>query len=193
MPRRQGTSQHCRTPLLTGALLAAIWIVLLPLPARAHAALVSSNPTDGAVVATAPVEVTLTFDETVMAPAYVVVKAPDGSDVADGSATIDGATVTQAVRLVPQQGAYSASYRVVSDDGHPVQGTIKFSVDPAHATSATAAASTDCSGGDCAGTPFFQRESTWVVIGLAALAIAIAVVFALGLRSSSDATPGGGG
>jgi methionine-rich copper-binding protein CopC len=193
MPRRPGQPPRRRMPMWAAALLlAATWVVLLPLPAQAHAALVSSSPSDGAVVASAPTEVTFTFDETVMAPAYVVVKAPDGSNVVQGSATISGATVTQAVRLVPQQGAYSASYRVVSDDGHPVQGTIDFTVDPAHAATARASTSPLCSG-DCTSTPVWQRESTWVVIALAALAMAISLVFALGLRSGSDATPGGDG
>jgi methionine-rich copper-binding protein CopC len=191
MPRRPRQPQRHRTPIWAAVLLAAMWVVLLPLPAQAHAALVSSDPTDGAVVASAPTEVTFTFDETVKAPAYAVVKAPDGSNVAQGSATIDGATVTQTVRLVPQQGAYSASYSVMSDDGHRVVGTINFTVDPAHAT--TASSTSGCSGDACASTPFLQRETTWVVIALAALAIALALVFAFGLRSRSDTTPGGDG
>jgi copper resistance protein C len=197
MPRRPGPPQSRRRPVWAGALLAALAIVLLPLPAQAHAALVSSSPTDGAVVASAPTEVTFTFDEAVMAPAYVVVKAPDGANVAQGSATVDGATVTQAVALVPEQGAYSVSYRVVSDDGHPVTGTIQFNVDPAHADTSsapqTASASDACSGSGCSGTSFWHRESTWVVVALAALAIAIAIAFALGLRSSSPSRPGGHG
>jgi copper resistance protein C len=192
MPRHPRHTQHHHTPTWVAALvLAATFVVVLPLPAQAHAALVSSSPTDGAVVASAPTEVMFTFDETVKAPAFAVVKAPDGSNIAQGSATIDGSTVTQAVRLVPQQGAYSASYSVMSDDGHRVVGTINFTVDPSHATAASTASA--CSGNACAGTPFLQRESTWVVIALAALAIAIALVFAFGLRSRSDTTPGGNG
>ena len=58
-----------RRPLAAAALLAALISLLFGLvlagasPASAHAALTGSDPQDGAVVATAPEEVTLTFSE----------------------------------------------------------------------------------------------------------------------------------
>jgi copper resistance protein C len=194
MPRRprQPRRRLPRSALWVGALLAAGWVVLLPLPAQAHAALVSSSPSDGDVVAGAPAEVSFTFDEDVVAPAFVSVIAPDGSNVAQGEAVIDGPTVTQAVRLVPEQGAYSAGYRVVSDDGHPVTGTIHFTVDPKHATSMPTApvCADDCGPAD-SGTGLWHRESTWVVVALSALAVGIALVVVFGMRSGA-APPGPG-
>ena len=181
----------------TGVLFATAAIVLTPLPAQAHAALISSSPADGDVVASVPTEVVFTFDDALGSPAFVSVVGPDGSNIADGDAVIDGATVTQAVRLFPQQGKYTASYRVVSDDGHPVTGTIRFTVDPAHATSSPSStpAGATCSGDGCpqAGSSVWDRESTWVVVALVALAIGIAVVFAVGLRSGSTSDQGGDG
>jgi methionine-rich copper-binding protein CopC len=164
-------------------------------PALAHTALVSSDPTDGEVVASAPTEVALTFDEAIGTPAFVSVVGPDGSDIADGDPVIDDGTVTQAVKILPQQGAYTAAYRVLSADGHPVTGEIHFAVDPAAAaTSETAQTpATACvEGCDAASsTSLWQRESTWIVVALVALAVGIAMVFALGLRSRPS-NPGSG-
>lgn len=197
MARRRPQRRLSPAAVLAGVLLTGAWLVLLPLPAQAHAALVSSSPSDGAVLGAAPAEVVLTFDEDVSTPAFVSVIAPDGSNVAQGEAAIDGATVTQAVRLVPEQGAYSIGYRVVSDDGHPVTGAIHFTVDPKNATttptSPTSPACTDNCDTQASGTAFWDRESTWVVVALAALAVGIALVFALGLRSGAAGPDSGGG
>ncbi|GAA1908229.1 hypothetical protein GCM10009737_06520 [Nocardioides lentus] len=95
--------------------------------AAAHASLVSATPADGAVVDTPPSEVALTFSEEVRDPAFVSV-SHDGQRVgADGRAEVDGATVS-----VPQTGteagAYTVAYRVVSADGHPIEGEYTFEV-----------------------------------------------------------------
>ena len=192
-PARRGRLLAAR---LAGVAAAVAFVVLTPLPAQAHAALVSSSPSDGDVVTSVPTEVSFTFDESVVSPAFVSVIGPDGSNIADGNAVVDGATVRQAVRLFPQQGRYSASYRVVSDDGHPVTGTIRFTVDPVHGTDApTSPAVAACAADGCgdSGTPLWQRESTWIVVALAGLAAAIVLIFALGLRSGSSSSDAGGG
>jgi copper resistance protein C len=195
----QRTSRRSHTAALgAGALVAAAFALLAPLPAYAHATLISSRPSDGAVLARVPTEVVFTFDEAVASPAFVSVIGPDGANIADGDAVIDEANVTQAVRLVPTQGPYSASFRVVSDDGHPVTGTVHFTVDRTHGTSAPSTSSASACTDGClrtsAGTPFWHRESTWVVIALGALAVAIALVFAFGLPTGpASSDPGGDG
>lgn len=105
------------TPLAIGGLAA---------PASAHASLVGTDPEAGSSIATLPDTVTLTFSQDMRAPAYVVVTGPDG-DVVEGDPTIDGAEVTQAVGAAPA-GDYTLTYRVVSDDGHPVSGSVPFEV-----------------------------------------------------------------
>jgi methionine-rich copper-binding protein CopC len=179
-----------------GTLVASAFVVLSALPAQAHASLISSSPADGDVVASVPIEVTFTFDDSLGSPAYVTVAGPDGSNIADGAAVVDGATVTQAVRLFPQSGKYTASYRVVSDDGHPVTGTIHFTVDPVHGTTAPSSAT---SGGSTCGpegcgdeTAFWQRESTWIVVAVAGFALALLLVFVVGMRSGSTSPEAGG-
>ena len=95
-------------------------------PASAHASLIGSDPADGAVLQTAPTTVTLTFDDNLANfEPVVTVTGPDGTAYQTGTATVDGAR--RAARFRPYRPrAYTIAYRVVSDDGHPVEGTVTF-------------------------------------------------------------------
>jgi len=160
------------------ALVAAVALCVLVTvaPASAHAELVSSNPTDGATLPSLPAEVVLTFDENVGTPAYVSVTDADGTSVASGEAAIDGATVTQRLSTTAAAGTYSLAYRVVSDDGHPVTGTLGFTVtgdttSPAPETSQEAPSPAQKS--------FVERHADHIVVG------AVLLLAALGLLALS--------
>lgn len=116
-----------RTLRLCAALL-ALGIVGLPAaPAWAHAALVSSDPSDGQRLAALPGSATLTFNEEISPPSYVVVTAPDGSRADQGEPRVHGTKV--AVDLAKgQEGTYALAFRVISADGHPVTGRLTFVV-----------------------------------------------------------------
>lgn len=117
-----------RAALLVGALLAVLTSALLGAgPAAAHASLVSSTPTQDAQVGPAPRQVSFTFSEEVQAPAFVAVSGPDGGSLLAGDPVVDGATVTQEVDG-GDAGTWTAAYRVVSEDGHPITGEITFEV-----------------------------------------------------------------
>ncbi|MFF3439660.1 copper resistance protein CopC [Streptosporangium sp. NPDC002721] len=94
-------------------------------PALAHDRLKSSNPAKGAKVETLE-EVKLTFSATVRFP-KVVVHAGDES-FQDGKAAVDGPVVTQKVKAGLPPGSYVIAYRVVSSDGHPIEGEIPFTL-----------------------------------------------------------------
>ncbi|WP_328674412.1 copper resistance protein CopC [Streptomyces sp. NBC_00322] len=102
-------------------------------PASAHAALTGSNPKDGAVVATAPKDVTLTFSEQVaMGKDSIRVLEPSGKR-ADKAAVRDlgtGGKVTYGVDLLPglPDGTYTVAWQAVSADSHPVSGAFTFSI-----------------------------------------------------------------
>jgi methionine-rich copper-binding protein CopC len=114
--------------LLRGILLGLAAVLLGAGPASAHAALVGTDPEDGATLATAPTSITFTFNENVSRRAQVAVAAPDGAQLkVSGIKAVDNA-VTATVAGADQRGTYSASYRVVSADGHPVTGTITYDV-----------------------------------------------------------------
>ena len=118
-------------------------------PASAHNVLISSDPTDGATLQTAPTTVRLTFDQPVQnfQPVITVV-GPDGQHYESGSPQVDSTVVSAGVNPLPAAGAYTIAYRVVSADGHPVQGEITFSVaDGAAAGGSAGATASDSAAG----------------------------------------------
>ncbi|MEZ7155975.1 copper resistance protein CopC [Streptomyces sp. MAD19A] len=110
--------------VVAGALLAGA------APASAHAALTGSDPAQGAVVDTAPTQVSLTFSEPVaVGDDSVRVLDPKGERVDKGVPANPGGT-TYGVRLVSglPDGTYTVAYQVVSADSHPVAGAFTFSI-----------------------------------------------------------------
>jgi copper resistance protein C len=136
--RRRLLACVAAVPLL-GALLGVL-LVVGAAPASAHAVLVSSDPASGSSVPTPPSGITLTFDEAVRAPAYIVVTGPGGVRADEGGARIQGAKVTTALRRTVSAGSYSVAYRVVSDDGHPVEAVFTYTVTAGATSSSTAPA-----------------------------------------------------
>lgn len=122
-------THRTRTPgLLLAVVTAVLAVVTTATPVLAHAELVGSNPREGATVPTMPGSVTLTFSEPVRTPAFVEVTDAAGDDVARGPVQIVDADLSRGVGPVSQGGAYAVSYRVTSSDGHPISGTVRFSV-----------------------------------------------------------------
>ncbi|MGH3673313.1 MAG: copper resistance protein CopC, partial [Pseudonocardiaceae bacterium] len=102
--------------------------------ASAHAALISTQPGQGALVATLPSMVSLTFSEpVVVATSGVRVFGPDGSELDNGHTVHAGQPSSVGVGLsrstpTVAQGTYTVSWRVISADSHPVAGAFTFSV-----------------------------------------------------------------
>lgn len=93
-------------------------------PAAAHAALVGSDPEDGASVPALPEQVTLEFNEPVGASSEVAVTGPDGSTIPVEDLSVLDREVTATVGASTLRGEHVIAYRVVSADGHPVTGQI---------------------------------------------------------------------
>jgi copper transport protein len=111
-----------------GAIAALLAALLWAPEALAHAALVASDPADGAVVAAAPPRLVLTFDEPV-APITLTLADDAGHPTSLARWQRDG----NAIVATPPQGAlgrgtHVMSWRVISLDGHPVGGAVVFSV-----------------------------------------------------------------
>ncbi|MEU7388886.1 copper resistance CopC/CopD family protein [Streptomyces tanashiensis] len=109
-------------------------------PASAHAALTGSDPKDGAVVATAPKEVNLTFSEQVaMSPDSIRVLDPAGrrADTGEMRDLCSGSVVRYGVELragLPD-GTYTVAWQTVSADSHPIAGAFTFSIGAPSSTS----------------------------------------------------------
>jgi copper transport protein len=108
------------------AVLAVLLLALTQAPAAlAHASLIQAEPPDGALLAQPPQRLRLTFNEPV-SPLVIRLIGP-GGEVISPVVAADNAAVT----LTPPplgRGSYVLSWRVISADGHPVGGSLLFSV-----------------------------------------------------------------
>jgi copper transport protein len=113
-----------------GSLARVLAFVLLQSVAAgafAHASLIETAPADGAMLHSAPSDLSLTFNEPV-GPLVFTLLLPDGStQPITQIATIPNGLKAHLPAL-PLQGSYLFSWRVVSADGHPVGGSTAFSV-----------------------------------------------------------------
>lgn len=120
------------------ATVAAIVVAVPAQPAFAHNALRSSDPADGTSLATSPTSLSMTFRETPNAAlAQVAVVDAAGVSLTVGAPAGAGTTLTQALRAVSAAGPVTVTYRVVSTDGHPVQGKLGFTVTAAPASTSS--------------------------------------------------------
>jgi len=129
-PDLRASQRSRRRGVLAGALAFLAGVAALggfATPAAAHDELVSTSPTDGTTVSTAPAEVLLVFSEPPVAlGSEVQVLGPDGANLSVGDLVLDGSTVHQPLRDERPQGAYRVQWRVTSDDGHTVTGEFSF-------------------------------------------------------------------
>ncbi|MBM9506019.1 copper resistance CopC/CopD family protein [Actinacidiphila acididurans] len=134
-------------------------------PADAHAALIRTDPSEGAVVKTAPQRVVLTFSEGVLlSDDSLRVLDPHGTNVAVGTpghadGADSGATATIALRSGIGNGTYTVAWRAVSQDSHPVAGAFTFSVGAPSRTSVDVSGEAAAGGGAAA---FFYGVGRYV-------------------------------
>ena len=118
---------------LLAALATLLFLVGTSTGVLAHAALVSVEPASGSILASAPKAVELRFSEAVTPGAIQLV---DGAGRArdDARVTTSGEGISVAMPPDLPQGTAVVSYRVISQDGHPVAGSVIFSVGAPTAT-----------------------------------------------------------
>lgn len=131
--------------------LAALVVVIGTLfagvvPAQAHAVLEKTSPAKNAVLTTAPTEVVLTFDEPPQNVGDLVQVTGPAGVVSQGSPTLTGPSIHQALNTRLPNGSYRVTWRAVSDDGHPVSGTFAFTLNQSSGGAATATAGAAPSG-----------------------------------------------
>lgn len=114
------------------AALAVLCLILLPKAAFAHAYIVNSNPSQNEELKKAPSEIKIEFNEPIQEGFHsITVRNSSGERVDSGQTKIDPQhrkIVTVKLNKNVKNDIYSAEWRVVSADGHPVSGTIPFSV-----------------------------------------------------------------
>ncbi|MFB9691223.1 copper resistance CopC family protein [Amycolatopsis plumensis] len=184
-------------------LVAATALLATAAPAAAHAGLKSSNPAEGASLATAPSKIELTFGEAVK-PDTITVTGADGTKWETGAPTVVDAVVTLPVTPAGPAGKYVIAYKVTSADGDPVAGTVNFTLTAAVAPSTSAAPTTSSSAAApsssapaTSATPQPQAQSDsgggfpawgWILVVIVVLAVVGGVLVA---RRRGPSTPNG--
>lgn len=102
-------------------------------PALAHSDELKTSPTAGSTVEAGRIPVTLTFGEELLTgddsiSHEVVITNEAGEIIPALCATADGFDLSTAA-AIDQPGTYTVTWRTVSADGHPVDGTFNFKVE----------------------------------------------------------------
>jgi putative copper export protein/methionine-rich copper-binding protein CopC len=134
--------------VLAGLIFGLLAVGVAPAgPASAHAGLVQSEPQSGAVLASSPRQVVLTFTEPVrIVPGKIRIIGPDGRNAGDGAPAVQGSKLRIPMKETTERGSYLISFRVISADSHPISGAIPFSIGAPSAnapTETTSGTSTD--------------------------------------------------
>ena len=115
-------------PILFGSMGAAL--ILAP-SASAHAVFVASTPAKNAMVTKMPSSVSVRFDDKIIEIAgkhanVLSVTDAKGHLISTGNAIVSGMSVSTAIKAGAAKGRVTLSWRVISDDGHPVMGISFF-------------------------------------------------------------------
>jgi copper transport protein len=190
---REGVAalRHLMTPpkLKSLIVLTAVCLLALPPEARAHAVLQDTSPARGTTLEKQPDVIGFSFSEPVEG-SFGAVRVFDsaGKQVQSGDVLRPQGQKSIGVRLRSglREGSYTATFRVLSADSHPVSGGFVFSVGRPSSPSQTVAQLT--SGGDTGHVTQvgygIARGVTYAATGLAIGAlIFILLVWLPGLRS----------
>jgi methionine-rich copper-binding protein CopC len=188
-------------------LVTAVALLLGASTASAHDTVIGTAPGDGETLTTAPTQVTV---ETSAVPQSIgsrmVITASDGTVLFDGEPTIADRVASVELPAVAND-SYQVAWRLVSSDGHPIDGTFGFVVDdPAAVTptedptsdaatptadETTAAATTDAAPSEdsttatAADTSDDGSSTSWIPVALIVVVIVGLVLLVLFRRRSA--------
>jgi methionine-rich copper-binding protein CopC len=115
--------------------LVAIFTFSYSYSASAHAQLTGSNPGDNKVIKTLPALVWVEFDGDLMTfgdknPNVITVLDSKKKRVDSGGSLVGGARLSTKLKSGLKAGRFQVTYRIVSEDGHPVTGNYFFIYKP---------------------------------------------------------------
>ncbi|MED3157028.1 copper resistance protein CopC, partial [Bacillus thuringiensis] len=108
-------------------LLACVLIILIPKSTSAHAYVVKSNPVENETLKKAPSVVKIEFDEDIQVSSFNTLYVRDTSgkrvDLKDAHIDKKNKKLLEAgLKENLKNGLYSIQWKVISADGHPIQG-----------------------------------------------------------------------
>jgi methionine-rich copper-binding protein CopC len=171
---------------LAGRLGAALGVACLVLlgsatPAFAHNSLIGSTPRDGSALASGPNQIELKFDQPVQAGQglnTIAVIGPNNDHWEGGAAQVSSNVVTAPVRPLGPAGTYRIGWRILSADGHPVQGELTFTLTQA-GTGTPAPPGQQAAAPESSSSNADNGVPAWVWIAGAAVLLAAGLVLAL--------------
>ena len=118
---------------LVSALLAFGVAISAAPSASAHASYSDSNPKARSVITKLPKLLWVEFDGNLITIAdkqtnFLTVKNSKGKELSDGKAFVGGARISVNIKDRSAIGTIKVSWRVVSEDGHPVSSFLTFTV-----------------------------------------------------------------
>lgn len=116
---------------LAAGALAVCGLLVSAQPAAAHDVLVHTDPAHNQILASAPEQLTLTFNnEIIDLEGANLVEVRDAADapVVTTAPQVSGTAVTQQLRGLNADSVYRVVWRVVSSDGHPIEGSFNFGI-----------------------------------------------------------------
>ena len=167
-------------------------------PAAAHDAVLSTSPEQNAVRESAPEQIELSYSGEIMDIGHqVLVTGPDGQSVTEGPLERDGSQVVQPLAEAgSEEGTYQVVWRVVSSDGHPIEGTYTYEIgDGADTTTGAPSPSStptetptgegaDSSDGSAQAQDAAAQENSGGLTGWAVAATVVVALAVIGLLAS---------
>lgn len=131
--------------IMLASLVGLLAVVLMPMAvptllpaASAHDTLISSSPATGESLEQAPEALELTYSDEVLNLSPVVrLTTSAGEEIFTETPTVSGSKATIDLPPLPADD-YQVLWRVVSSDGHPIEGTVDFTVTVGAETTAAA-------------------------------------------------------
>ncbi|WP_166969513.1 copper resistance CopC family protein [Brevibacterium atlanticum] len=187
-------------------LVAAMSVFAFAPAASAHDQLVSSNPEDGAELDQQPKWLEMTFSGNIQEVGSEVTVVVDGKDVSAGELTVKDKKLSVALPDDLKPGDYKVTWRVVSQDGHPISGDYSFAIKDSEGAGGSVEESTKAGlGGGVVDEPGKNNEdrgeigestgsdsgmSTPMIVLLSVGGLAIIVIVVLLMRRKSKGLPG---
>lgn len=122
------TTRSSLSRLLAAVLFACLALAFGSVPAQAHDQLIGSNPKQGAKLDKQPEWIELNYSGEIQDIGTEIRVKRDGEDYSAGEITVEGRTVKSALPDDLKPGDYTIAWRVVSQDGHPISGTVEFTI-----------------------------------------------------------------
>src|SRR5699024_2436855 len=92
--------------------------------------LIATDPEDGAVLETSPEQITLTYSANILDVSPVVrISDEDGEMLTEVTPRVEGPDAIAEITEPLPDGTHTFQWRVVSSDGHPIEGTFTLTVE----------------------------------------------------------------